>query len=82
MKLLIIITALTLRSSAPVQAAWFGSADALETLRIDSQRALDAERQHTTHWQIAACGFAFSGAVWLIIGTALGSRTRRHGTLA
>ena len=76
MKKLIIITCIVLSTTASVHAGWF---DKEEQKRFQEvQKQLDAQRKSTGSWQVVAGLFAISSVLLFTIGTAIGSRVRRH----
>ena len=75
MKLFLILFACLL-FAMQTDAAWFEDPDQqrIEQLQVD----LDAQRQATGGWQIATGLLAIGMVIVFTIGTALGSKARRH----
>ena len=84
--LLMLLTVLTL--SAPAHAGWFGWGEDEERARLqrreeeqrrklaEAEHQLTAQRQSADTWQLAAGSAAVGAMFLLIVGTALGTRTR------
>jgi len=51
----------------------------LTTRNQHLEQQLEQQRVNTEHWQIAAFGLAITGILVLVVGTAIGSKTRRDG---
>jgi len=68
--------------SPSAHAGWFSSKpdpQVVMQLKIDSlEHKLTAQTQSLNRWQIAAGSLAVGCAFLLILGTALGSKTRKH----
>ena len=73
MRLIILILLLL---AAETKASWFGSSDE-RTRRIETEQRLVEQRNQTQKWQLIAIAL---GAGGFVVGTILGSRTRRHGS--
>ncbi len=75
-KLITLIIACIVLSTASVHAGWFGGN---EQQRLqETQRQLDSQRRETGGWQVVAGLFAIGSVLLFTIGTAIGSHVRRH----
>jgi len=77
MKHILILILVLLLNSGPVHAL-FGNEDRQRW--IETEKKLNQQRESTGGWQIIAGLFAIGGITLLVVGTALGSRTRKDGT--
>jgi hypothetical protein len=77
MKHLIALILVLLLNVAPARAV-FGNEE--RQRRIETERQLSQQREATGGWQIIAGLFAIGSITLLVIGTAIGSRTRHNGT--
>ena len=74
--------------STPAQAGWFGWSDYdVEQLKREHQKQLSVtaqqlavQREALETWELIAGSLAIGGPLLLIIGTALGTRTRHAAT--
>ena len=74
---LVLITTVILLAVTPAPAGWF---DDEEKQRLaEAQQQLDQERQRSGGLEIIVGVLALGAVTLLIIGTALGSKTRRDG---
>lgn len=75
-KITLIVLACLLQGSAGVHAGWFGSTE--KERRIEIEQQLQQQRRETGGWQIVTGVLAVGCVVLLTIGTAIGSKIRRH----
>ncbi len=71
-----LIVACVLLATAHVHAGWF---DGKEQQQLqETQHQLESQQRETGSWEVVAGPFAIGCVVLFTIGTAIGSRVRRH----
>ncbi len=72
---ILLLILLFLLTAGPVNAGWFDNKE--EKLLIEAKEQLEKERQNAEIWQLRASALAIGCVSLLIVGTILGSHTRR-----